>query len=88
MARASDSPTSWYATGRRGHWALGSQYQTAARLTEGILDALSYSHRMGIVHRDIKPANVMIGKHGEIKVMDFGIARAVADTSATMTQTV
>jgi serine/threonine-protein kinase len=59
----------------------------AARITEGVLDALSYSHRMGIVHRDIKPANVMIGKHGEIKVMDFGIARAVADTSATMTQT-
>jgi eukaryotic-like serine/threonine-protein kinase len=59
----------------------------AARITEGILDALSYSHRMGIVHRDIKPANVMIGKHGEIKVMDFGIARAVADTNATMTQT-
>jgi serine/threonine-protein kinase len=59
----------------------------AARITEGVLDALAYSHRMGIVHRDIKPANVMIGKHGEIKVMDFGIARAVADTNATMTQT-
>ena len=59
----------------------------AARITEGILDALAYSHRMGIVHRDIKPANVMIGKHGEIKVMDFGIARAVADANATMTQT-
>jgi serine/threonine-protein kinase len=59
----------------------------AARITEGILDALAYSHRMGIVHRDIKPANVMMGSHGDIKVMDFGIARAVADTSATMTQT-
>jgi serine/threonine-protein kinase len=59
----------------------------AARITEGVLDALAYSHRMGIVHRDIKPANVMIGSRGEIKVMDFGIARAVADTSATMTQT-
>jgi beta-lactam-binding protein with PASTA domain/predicted Ser/Thr protein kinase len=59
----------------------------AARITEGILDALAYSHRMGIVHRDIKPANVMISKHGEIKVMDFGIARAVADANATMTQT-
>jgi len=59
----------------------------AARVTEGVLDALSYSHRMGIVHRDIKPANVMLTPAGAIKVMDFGIARAIADTAATMTQT-
>ena len=59
----------------------------AARVTEGVLDALSYSHRMGIVHRDIKPGNVMVTPAGAVKVMDFGIARAIADTAATMTQT-
>src|SRR6478736_4599950 len=59
----------------------------ALRITEGVLDALGYSHRNGIVHRDIKPANVMIAPDGSIKVMDFGIARAMADANATMTQT-
>jgi serine/threonine-protein kinase len=59
----------------------------AATIVEGVLAALAYSHRMGIVHRDIKPANVMITRSRDLKVMDFGIARAVADTSATMTQT-
>ncbi|GAA4404708.1 Stk1 family PASTA domain-containing Ser/Thr kinase [Fodinibacter luteus] len=59
----------------------------ALRITEGVLDALAYSHRNGIVHRDIKPANVMISGDGTIKVMDFGIARAMADANATMTQT-
>jgi beta-lactam-binding protein with PASTA domain/predicted Ser/Thr protein kinase len=53
----------------------------------GVLAALEYSHRIGIVHRDIKPANVMLTPAGEIKVMDFGIARAMADVSSTMTQT-
>ncbi len=61
--------------------------ERALEFTQGVLDALSYSHRAGIIHRDIKPANVMLTPNGTVKVMDFGIARAVADTSATMTQT-
>ncbi|MDO5734913.1 MAG: Stk1 family PASTA domain-containing Ser/Thr kinase, partial [Propionibacteriaceae bacterium] len=61
--------------------------ERALEFTAGVLDGLDYSHRAGIIHRDIKPANVMLTPDGAIKVMDFGIARAVADTSATMTQT-
>ncbi|MFI5759449.1 Stk1 family PASTA domain-containing Ser/Thr kinase [Streptomyces sp. NPDC051563] len=53
----------------------------------GILQALEYSHRAGIVHRDIKPANVMLTRSGQVKVMDFGIARAMGDSGMTMTQT-
>ncbi|MGN6407649.1 MAG: Stk1 family PASTA domain-containing Ser/Thr kinase [Curtobacterium sp.] len=59
----------------------------AVRITEGILTALEYSHRAGVVHRDIKPANVMVTHSGQVKVMDFGIARAITDTSATVAQT-
>ncbi|MDW4904709.1 Stk1 family PASTA domain-containing Ser/Thr kinase [Streptomyces sp. ADMS] len=56
-------------------------------MTIGILQALEYSHRSGIVHRDIKPANVMLTRNGQVKVMDFGIARAMGDSGMTMTQT-
>lgn len=59
----------------------------AMQITADVCAALDFSHRNGIVHRDIKPANVMITPTGAVKVMDFGIARAVADTSATVTQT-
>ena len=59
----------------------------ALEIGEGILAALEYSHQGGIVHRDIKPANIMITDHGDVKVMDFGIARALADLGATLTST-
>lgn len=59
--------------------------ERALEITSGILSALDYSHRHGIVHRDIKPANVMLTRAGDVKVMDFGIARAIADSTATMT---
>ena len=61
--------------------------QRAVEITEGILNALQYSHKNGIVHRDIKPGNIMITDSGDIKVMDFGIARALADSGATLTST-
>jgi eukaryotic-like serine/threonine-protein kinase len=61
--------------------------ERALEITSGVLSALDYSHRAGIVHRDIKPANVMLTPSGDVKVMDFGIARAIADASSTMTQT-
>jgi eukaryotic-like serine/threonine-protein kinase len=61
--------------------------ERALRIVADVLGALDYSHRAGIIHRDIKPANVMLTPTGDVKVMDFGIARAIADTAATMTQT-
>jgi serine/threonine-protein kinase len=59
----------------------------AMSLTADICAALDFSHRNGIVHRDVKPGNVMITPDGSVKVMDFGIARAVSDSAATMTST-
>ena len=58
----------------------------AVEIVTGVLDALEYSHRAGIVHRDIKPGNIMLTSTGMVKVMDFGIARAMEDSAATVTQ--
>ena len=59
----------------------------AGHIIAGILTALEYSHEAGVVHRDIKPGNVMVTRSGQVKVMDFGIARAISDSSATVAQT-
>ncbi|WP_308211566.1 Stk1 family PASTA domain-containing Ser/Thr kinase [Microbacterium hydrocarbonoxydans] len=61
--------------------------EEAVRYVDGILEALDYSHRAGVVHRDIKPGNVMVTDRGQVKVMDFGIARAVSDSSSTVAET-
>ena len=61
--------------------------ERAMSLAADICAALDFSHRNGIVHRDVKPGNVMITPQGTVKVMDFGIARAVSDSAATMTST-
>ncbi|HJR89330.1 MAG TPA: Stk1 family PASTA domain-containing Ser/Thr kinase [Aeromicrobium sp.] len=62
--------------------------ERALSIVGDVLSALDYSHRQGIIHRDIKPANVMLTPDGQVKVMDFGIARAVADASVTQTAAV
>jgi len=59
----------------------------AMEIIADVCAALDFSHRNMIVHRDVKPANVMINKAGAVKVMDFGIARAISDAASPMTQT-
>ncbi len=61
--------------------------ERAMEVTADICAALDFSHRNGIVHRDVKPGNVMITRTGTVKVMDFGIARALTDSAATVTAT-
>jgi serine/threonine-protein kinase len=59
----------------------------ALEISADICAALEFSHRHGIIHRDVKPGNVMLTQTGQVKVMDFGIARALASGATTMTQT-
>jgi len=62
---------------RKGDPETHAHYPFARRLDVfvGILNALAYAHEQGILHRDIKPANIMLGEHGEVRLMDWGIAR-------------
>ena len=63
------------------------QPRRAMEIIADVCAALDFSHKNGIVHRDMKPANIMINRSGAVKVMDFGIARAISDSSSPMTQT-
>ncbi|MDR1447938.1 MAG: Stk1 family PASTA domain-containing Ser/Thr kinase [Candidatus Ancillula sp.] len=58
----------------------------AVDIVSGVLSALEYSHKFGVIHRDIKPANIMITQTGAVKVMDFGIAHAISNSDATLSQ--
>lgn len=62
--------------------------EEAVNYASGVLTALEFSHKAGVIHRDIKSANIMITDSEQVKVMDFGIARAISDSSATMANTV
>ncbi|WP_027660727.1 Stk1 family PASTA domain-containing Ser/Thr kinase [Salinispora fenicalii] len=63
------------------------QPRRALEICADMCAALEFSHRHSIIHRDIKPGNVMLTQTGQVKVMDFGIARALASGATTMTQT-
>ncbi|HYT80667.1 MAG TPA: protein kinase, partial [Actinomycetota bacterium] len=62
--------------------------ERAVEITLAVAEALAFAHRHGIIHRDVKPGNIMLTPSGDVKVMDFGIARATSSDSLTQTATV
>src|SRR5204862_929722 len=72
----------------RGRLAAGAMpVANALAVARDVASALAYAHRRGISHRDIKPENLMFDEHGEIKIMDFGLARASLASKLTVTGT-
>src|SRR5262245_20803163 len=59
----------------------------AVAIADQVLTALAAAHDAGLVHRDIKPGNILVARDGSAKLADFGIAKAIADSGATMTGT-
>jgi serine/threonine-protein kinase len=62
--------------------------ERAVEIAEAVAGGLAFAHRQGIIHRDVKPGNIMLTTNGDVKVMDFGIARATSSESLTQTATV